>query len=74
VLCSDLLSLDRFRGVVLRALEAGPGRRGEARWVAGGWEQRGGGANRVVGDDAKGRSERERKKREQLMLGSINAD
>jgi hypothetical protein len=42
--------------------------------VAGGWEQRGGGANRVAGGDAKGQSERERKKREQLILGSINAD
>jgi hypothetical protein len=47
---------------VQQALEAGPGRRGEARWVAGGWEQRGGGANRVAGGDANGRSERERKK------------
>jgi hypothetical protein len=48
---------------VQRALEAGPGRRGEARQVAGGWEQRGGGANRVAGGEAKGRSERERKKK-----------
>jgi hypothetical protein len=40
----------------------GKARRGEARWVAGGWEQRGGGANRVAGGDARGRSEREREK------------